>query len=81
MAIRSTAHPRLDEGTVSMTAVEHVQNLEGFDRLAVRRTPDPNRSRDERGLSVHAFVEWPRCTAYDDTKVGLLRVTRAGDRS
>lgn len=27
--------------------------------------------------SVHAFVSWPRCVAYDATKAGLLGVTRA----
>lgn len=27
--------------------------------------------------SVHAFVSWPRCAAYDATKAGLLGVTRA----
>jgi NAD(P)-dependent dehydrogenase (short-subunit alcohol dehydrogenase family) len=27
--------------------------------------------------SVHAFVSWPRCAAYDATKSGLLGVTRA----
>jgi NAD(P)-dependent dehydrogenase (short-subunit alcohol dehydrogenase family) len=27
--------------------------------------------------SVHAYVSWPRCAAYDATKAGLLGVTRA----
>jgi NAD(P)-dependent dehydrogenase (short-subunit alcohol dehydrogenase family) len=27
--------------------------------------------------SVHAFVSWPRCAAYDATKAGLLGITRA----
>jgi NAD(P)-dependent dehydrogenase (short-subunit alcohol dehydrogenase family) len=27
--------------------------------------------------SVHAFVSWPRCAAYDATKAGLLGLTRA----
>jgi NAD(P)-dependent dehydrogenase (short-subunit alcohol dehydrogenase family) len=27
--------------------------------------------------SVHAFVSWPRCAAYDATKAALLGVTRA----
>jgi NAD(P)-dependent dehydrogenase (short-subunit alcohol dehydrogenase family) len=27
--------------------------------------------------SVHAFVSWPRCAAYDASKAGLLGVTRA----
>jgi NAD(P)-dependent dehydrogenase (short-subunit alcohol dehydrogenase family) len=27
--------------------------------------------------SVHAFMSWPRCAAYDATKAGLLGVTRA----
>jgi meso-butanediol dehydrogenase / (S,S)-butanediol dehydrogenase / diacetyl reductase len=27
--------------------------------------------------SVHAFVSWPRCPAYDTTKAGLIGLTRA----
>ncbi len=27
--------------------------------------------------SIHAFVSWPRCAAYDASKAGLLGVTRA----
>ena len=27
--------------------------------------------------SVHAFMSWPRCAAYDATKAGLLGITRA----
>ena len=39
--------------------------------------------RQQRGgaivniASVHSFVSWPRCAAYDATKAGLLGLTRA----